>query len=89
MMVKYRRKWCPHDQKLVLAHSRRLNNHLHGLISLATLGLWLPVWLVLVLRTDSRFFCPECGRPTGRPVRPPRPAAHAAAGEDQAGEDQE
>jgi len=68
MFVKYRRNWCANDRKFVLAQSKRPHHFLHGLVSLGTAGLWLPIWLVLTLKTDTRFLCPECGGPTG-----PRP----------------
>jgi hypothetical protein len=59
---------------MVLAHSKQLNHYVHGLISISTFGLWLPVWLVLALKTDTRFLCPECGRLTGKRPPPARTA---------------
>jgi hypothetical protein len=64
MVTLYGRRWCERDRKFVLAKQVQPWHYVHGLISLATFGLWLPVWLVLTLISDKRYFCPECGGPT-------------------------
>jgi len=73
MVTTFRQKWCEHEQKYVLAKSDEVWHYLHGLISIGTFGLWLPVWLVLALRADARYFCPECGRPTREPEQSANP----------------
>jgi hypothetical protein len=64
MAAWYQQKWCEHDQKYVLAIRDELQHMVHGLIAGCTLGLWLPVWLVLTLTSSERFYCQESGRPT-------------------------
>ena len=83
MVATFRQKWCEHDQKYVLAKSDRPWHYLHGLIALGTFGLWLPVWLVLTLKTDTRFLCPECGRPTEKRPRLAKRAKRADPHDDQ------
>lgn len=47
------------------AHRRTTTNDvLHLLLTLATLGLWLPVWLALgLLAATNRSYCSVCGTP--------------------------
>jgi hypothetical protein len=64
----------------VLARSSQPNHAIHSLLSFGTLGLWLPVWLLVALRADARFLCPECGGPTlPRPPRAKRSKKSSAA----------
>ena len=46
---------------------------LHLLLSLVTVGMWLPVWLVVAFAADkSPALCPRCGARTLTRDRPPQ-----------------
>lgn len=58
---------CPHCGRSVLlvrlVHAPSHPRHL--LLSVTTLGLWLPAWILAVFRTRHRAWeCAECGRST-------------------------
>lgn len=56
--------YCHHCGRTVLAVANTPSHVLHLLLSVVTAGLWIPVWIVIALATDSRGRCPDCGNTT-------------------------
>jgi hypothetical protein len=56
---------CPHCRANTYQHRKDVNHLLHALITLFGCGLWLPVWICLILTTDP-WHCESCedSRPT-------------------------
>lgn len=47
-------------------HLKPSTSHvLHLLLSLITLGIWLPIWLLVALSNSSQGQCTKCGRKKG------------------------
>lgn len=66
------RRYCP-EHGWILAVQQTPNHVLHLLLSVVTVGFWIPVWLVLiVLSSERRPICPVCGGPTRQHERPAR-----------------
>jgi hypothetical protein len=66
-------KYCATCQKQTPQIRPRASNVLHLLMSVITLGLWLPVWFIIGLRnTSARPLCTVCGNDTmlGMKVEP-------------------
>lgn len=61
MSLKTKGAFCPHCQKQVMAQGTKPNHILHVILSLVTLGLWLPVWLVITLAKSGGYRCTQCG----------------------------
>ena len=55
-------KTCWHCKTEVLAQKNTPNHILHLILSIVTLGLWLPVWLIISLVNIGGYRCPECGK---------------------------
>lgn len=62
MTVKSGGGFCPYCKKHVLTQKNTLNHILHLLLSVFTGGLWLVVWLLLIMRHTDDTRCVECGR---------------------------
>jgi hypothetical protein len=52
--------FCPEEKRLVLAERQTANHLLHVILSVLTVWLWLPVWLLLTI-FSPRYRCPHCG----------------------------
>lgn len=68
MSEKRRSGYCRECDKQVVAFKPGTNHILHLILSLITGGLWLPVWLILVL-TRGGWRCEQCGRKGVNAVR--------------------
>lgn len=65
------RKYCPEQDKMVLAEKQTPNHILHVILSVITAGLWLVVWLIIgIMSASGSYYCPECGSHTVN--NPPR-----------------
>lgn len=53
-------KFCLYCQKMVLAQRKTPNHILHLLLSIFTSGLWLIVWILLII-TKGSWRCCHCG----------------------------
>lgn len=51
---------CNRDTHAFTPKSEPANHH--AIISLCTLGLWIPFWLVLTADVFSTYRCPDCGK---------------------------
>lgn len=71
---------CPSCDAHVMGIRNTPNHILHLLLSLVTMGLWLPVWLIVGATSDPRYYCTQCGTSTEWiPTKPiPRNARRAA-----------
>lgn len=67
-MAKIARRWCETCQDMVRGDWSGPNHILHLLLSIVTVGLWLPVWLILSL--GGGYHCNHCGHAV-RAHRPP------------------
>lgn len=64
-MASHVQRYCPTCERMVLALKDRTNHILHLLMSVVTVGLWLPVWLIAGIRSDHRKpLCSVCGGKT-------------------------
>lgn len=52
--------FCPNERRLVLAERPSPNHILHLLLSIVTAGIWLIVWLLLIVFRGP-YRCPHCG----------------------------
>jgi|GEM_PF-1478161 hypothetical protein len=65
------RRYCPEDDRMVLAEKQTPNHILHLILSLVTAGLWIIVWVLVALLNDfNAYRCPHCGGKTRH--KPPR-----------------
>lgn len=49
---------------MVLAEKQTPNHVLHLLLSVVTAGIWVPVWILLILFGGGPYKCPSCGART-------------------------
>ena len=56
--------YCAQCQRRVSFHVDRVNHGQQLLLTLLTVGIWLPVWLTMVFRPAR--LCDECGNPIWR-----------------------
>mgnify|MGYP000993630867 CR=1 FL=1 len=64
MSMKYRRGWCMSCSQFVFVRGEKkaVNHILHLILSIFTSGLWLFVWLLVVLSAGAKpHLCPTCG----------------------------
>ena len=52
--------WCYACEQRVLLHRRGVNNLLHFLLSVCTVGVWLIVWILNTL-VRQPWRCSQCG----------------------------
>jgi hypothetical protein len=64
MGIQKKRMFCEDDVAMVLAERQTPNHVLHLLLSIVTAGLWIPVWLLVLLFGYSSYKCPHCGART-------------------------
>jgi len=65
------RRYCPEDDRMVLAEKRTPNHILHLLLAVVTVGLWIPIWILISIASEfGSYQCPECGGNTRH--KPPR-----------------
>jgi len=58
-------KHCKRCQK-VTQHLRPRTSHvLHLLLSLITVGFWIPFWFLIAISNSSQGQCTQCGRKKG------------------------
>lgn len=60
-MADYSQKYCNNCDKNVLAVRKSTNHILHLLLSLLTVGLWIPIWILLSIRMGD-WRCTVCGK---------------------------
>lgn len=61
--MKSKSAYCPHCKDQVLAQGERPNHVLHVILSFLTLGLWLPIWFIIVIAKAGNYRCVHCGQP--------------------------
>ncbi len=54
------RKFCKDCDQNVLAVRKGTNHILHLILSLVTIGFWIPVWIVCAIKIGG-YKCPTCG----------------------------
>ena len=66
----YESKYCHYCQRMTL-HSREGVNHLlHLILTILTSGLWLLVWIALIVMSKFRpWYCEVCKSPYAKPRR--------------------
>lgn len=55
------RRYCPEEEKMVLAQKQTPNHILHLLLTLVTFGAWAIVWAIVAVSAPGRYRCPSCG----------------------------
>ena len=61
MGIKQNGKYCNHCEKNVMATGSTPNHILHFFFSLFSLGLWLPIWLLVSIGKIGGYRCTKCG----------------------------
>ncbi len=61
MGIKVSGGFCKKCNKDVMTHRNTPNHILHLLLAVVTVGLWLIVWIILILFAPTRGLCTECG----------------------------
>jgi len=71
--------FCKHCGRTVTVHTEPIQHALHLFFAVVTLGLWVPIWLIMWLSPSAKS-CSECGKDiTEEPGRKPeRPQSRAA-----------
>jgi len=59
-----KRMFCEEEVKMVLAEKQTPNHVLHLLLSVVTAGIWVPVWILVILVGGGPYKCPSCGSRT-------------------------
>lgn len=65
MGIKTAGKYCNHCQKNVMAQKNTPNHLLHFFLAIFTLGLWIPIWILISVFNVGGYRCTQCGGPTG------------------------
>jgi len=59
------RRYCPDDDRMVLAEKQTPNHVMHLLLSVVTVGLWIPIWAIAQITSElGAYQCPNCGAKT-------------------------
>ena len=58
-------KKCSECRKPTIHIQPKTSHVLHLLLSLITVGIWVPVWLLIALNNSSQATCTACGTMTG------------------------
>ena len=61
MSIKQTGKYCNHCKKNVMATGTKPNHVLHFILSLFTIGLWIPIWILVSIGKVGGYRCVECG----------------------------
>ena len=59
--MKKTRRYCPDCGKYVYAEAQTTSAMLHVIACILTCGAWLPIWALVALCTDGRYYCPNDG----------------------------
>ncbi len=54
-------RYCPVCERQVMATGTTPNHLLHFFLSLFTVGLWLPVWILVAVGNIGGYRCTKCG----------------------------
>jgi hypothetical protein len=64
MAISKARIYCKDCQANRLGEKQATSHVLHLILTVLTVGLWLPVWLLVsFINGIARYRCPVCGRP--------------------------
>lgn len=63
MAMKTARVFCRHCQGQRMAQAPAPNHILHLLLSVVTMGFWIPVWLIVASASGGKYHCTHCGEP--------------------------
>jgi hypothetical protein len=67
MAQKTEMRACDNCEKMTLYISNPPNNLVHGLVSIFLAGMWIPIWLILLMvQKDPQ--CSSCGRSADAPT---------------------
>jgi len=65
MAIVKTQRFCEQCDKSVLAEKKGVNHILHLILSAITVGVWIVVWLLLIIfkgmGMGSQWRCPDCG----------------------------
>jgi hypothetical protein len=54
-------RYCAHCQKNVMATGTTPNHLLHFILSIFTVGLWIPIWILVSIAKMGGYRCTLCG----------------------------
>lgn len=60
MSKQYKQKFCGTCDKTIRAERDGTNHILHLILSIITLGCWIPIWCLVSLKIGG-WMCPTCG----------------------------
>lgn len=63
MGLKSTGKYCKRCHDHVMAQKNGVNHILHLILSIVTVGFWLPIWFLLTVLSFGGWRCTRCGRP--------------------------
>lgn len=61
MSLKTKGAFCSHCQTQVMAQGTKPNHILHLILTLATMGFWAWVWLIVTIAKAGKYRCSRCG----------------------------
>ncbi|MET3899669.1 hypothetical protein ABIB57_003631 [Devosia sp. UYZn731] len=71
MALEQSRRYCPEDDRMVLAEKPATNHLIHLVLTIFTGGLWGIIWILIAMNNAAnKYRCPSCGSVTKR--NPPR-----------------
>jgi hypothetical protein len=71
MVVDQVQMYCPHCARSVLGHRPAASHDMHLVLTMFTLGAWLPAWLLVSIYQQAQpYACSVCGSAGPRPHGP-------------------
>lgn len=64
MGIRKKRQFCEEDMEWVLGEKNTPNHLLHLVMSIVTVGFWVPVWILIAGIGGGSYQCPKCGSKT-------------------------
>ena len=60
MSIEHTSGFCGHCQEKAVFNRNGANHILHGVLTLLSCGLWLPIWILSMVRFGG-WWCSRCG----------------------------
>ena len=71
MVVDQVQMYCPHCGRQVFGHRPAASHDMHLVLTMFTLGVWLPAWLLIsVYQQAQPYLCSACGSAGPKPRSP-------------------
>jgi hypothetical protein len=63
MGTRYTSRYCSHCKDNVLALESTPSHGIHLFLTIVTLGMWIPIWIVATICSFGSMRCSKCGMP--------------------------